>query len=134
MHRFLFLFAIFSLFAAQIEIQQHVLDVEIADTPAERERGLMGRRELPDGTGMLFIYPEPDILNFWMKNTLIPLSIAFFDEDRVLINILDMDLPKEDPLPIYSSDGPAKYALEVRQGWFDERNIGPGAKFSFLDQ
>jgi uncharacterized membrane protein (UPF0127 family) len=131
---FFFLFLLSSLFGEQIQIGEEVLQVEIADTPRQRSRGLMGRGELAENAGMLFIYEEPGVLVFWMKNTLIPLSIGFFDEEQRLINILDMNPPEKNrPLKRYSSEGPAQYALEVNQGWFTEHGIVPGAKFSFLD-
>jgi uncharacterized membrane protein (UPF0127 family) len=68
-----------------------------------------------------------------MKNTLIPLSIAFFNEDRELINVLDMEPQNAPPFIRYRSTAPALYALEVPQGWFEKHGIGRGAKFSFLD-
>jgi len=81
---------------------------------------------------MLFIYSKPEKLSFWMKNTLIPLSIAFFDAEKTLIHLLDMD-PCEKNWPIYQSCSEALYALEVPQGWFAKQGIEAGAKFSFLD-
>lgn len=111
-------------------IEKEILTVEIADTPASVAKGLMGRTDLPDGNGMLFIYPKPHKLHFWMKNTVIPLSIGFFDGDRTLINVAEME-----PLTgTAHSAKPALYALEVPKGWFARHKIAPGAKFSFLDQ
>jgi len=133
--RWIIFFVLFShLSAEQIRIGKEVLTVEIADTRASRAKGLMGRKELPDGHGMLFIYDKPQRLVFWMKNTLIPLSIAFFDEDKEVINILDMDPPVGSNQIRYRSTAPALYALEVPQGWFEKHHIERGAKFSFLDQ
>ena len=83
---------------------------------------------------MLFVYEHEQRLVFYMKNTLIPLSIAFFDEDRVCINVLDMDVPSGSTLLRYRSTSPALYALEVPQGWFEKHGIDRGAKFSFLDE
>ena len=132
--RFCFFLALLSILsAAEIQIGDEVLLVEIADTHESRARGLMDRTELLDGHGMLFVYQKPERLVFWMKNTLIPLSIAFFDEERTLLNVLDMDPPIGKTLIRYRSRAPALYALEVPQGWFEEHGIGPGAKFSFLD-
>jgi uncharacterized membrane protein (UPF0127 family) len=122
------------LFGAEIQLGNEILDVEIVDTPEALAIGLMGRKGLPEGKGMLFIYPTARMRGFWMKNTLIPLSVAFFDEEKSLINIADMDVPKGGPLLSYPSSGPARYALEVPQGWFKKHKIGPGVKFSFLDQ
>jgi hypothetical protein len=107
--------------------------VEIADTHETRAKGLMGKTELADGHGMLFIYDSEQRLVFWMKNTLIPLSIAFFDDDRVCINVLDMDPPIGSSMVRYRSTSPARYALEVPQGWFEKHGIDRGTKFSFLD-
>lgn len=130
MYRFLF-----SLLAAvQIQIGPEVLTVEVANTPDSRAKGLMGRKELAEGHGMLFVYKRAERLFFWMKNTLIPLSIAFFDEDKTAFDIQDMDPPKGEELKHYVSSGAAQYALEVPQGWFDRHGIEAGAKFSFLDQ
>jgi uncharacterized protein len=110
------------------------LEVEIANTEASRLQGLMFRRELEKGRGMLFIHPYAQILSHWMKNTYIPLSIAFFDEDNTLLNIEDMSPCREDRhLKNFKSRAPAKYALEVPQGWFRQHNIKPGMKFSFRD-
>ena len=133
MRYWFFLVLISVLNGAQIRLGKETLDVEIANTNRSRAQGLMGRTELAEGRGMLFIYKEPQRLVFWMKDTLIPLSIAFFDEDKSLINILDMDPPLANTLIRYRSTAPALYALEVPQGWFEKHGIESGAKFSFLD-
>ncbi len=129
-----FLVLFLRLSSAQIQLGGEILDVEVVRTPSERARGLMGRNQLPEGRGMLFIYQKSERLSFWMKNTLIPLSIAFFDEEKAVINILDMDPPEGDLLIRYRSTAPALYALEVPQGWFEKHGINRGTKFSFLDQ
>ncbi len=129
----IFLFIISCLNAAQIQIGKEILTVEIADTNQTRAKGLMGRTELAEDRGMLFIYEETQRLVFWMKNTLIPLSIGFFDENQSLIQVLDMEPPLGKNLIRYRSTAPALYALEVNQGWFEKHGIEPGAKFSFLD-
>jgi len=123
-----------SLFAVQIELGGIGLDVEVADTDKTRRVGLSGRSELPDGTGMLFVHDRSQILQFWMKDTKIPLSIGFFDGKRRLINCEDMDPPRGESqkLPIYKSKAPAVYALEVPKGWFKEHNIKPGMRFEFV--
>lgn len=133
MHWFIFFFFFSILQGDEIRLGKEILKVEIARTHETRAKGLMGRTELEEGRGMLFVYPEPEILVFWMKNTLIPLSIAFFNSKKEIINILDMDPPKGKELKRYRSQGPALYALEVPQGWFERHGIEPGAKFSFLD-
>jgi len=94
----------------------------------------MGREYLADGHGMLFIYEKEQRLVFWMKNTLIPLSIAFFDANKTCINVLDMELPIGKTLIRYRSTAPALYALEVPLGWFEKHGIDRGTKFTFLDQ
>jgi len=122
-------------FAHFIQLGKERIEVEIADTEETWEKGLMFRKHLPEGSGMLFVYPKPGVLLFWMKNTLIPLSVAFFDEDKTLLNIEDMLVPvKGKPLALFKSVSPAKYALEVPQGWFAKHKIEPGVKFSWLDQ
>jgi uncharacterized membrane protein (UPF0127 family) len=132
--RWLILFLCSLVYAEQIQLGDQVLTVEVATSYEERTTGLMWRKALPEGTGMLFVYEKPHVLAFWMKNTPVALSIAFFNEDRELLNIADMDPPKKGkPLEKYFSDGPALYALEVPQGWFTKHGIGPGDKFSFLD-
>src|SRR3990167_2516395 len=86
------------------------IEVELADTPQERERGLMYRASLKDGNGMLFIYPNSQALSFWMKNTIIPLSIAFIDEGGKIVSIQDMAPQESPPYKQYPSPLPTKYA------------------------
>jgi uncharacterized membrane protein (UPF0127 family) len=122
------------LFAVQIELGGVRLEVEVANTPEEMEIGLSGRTELPEGTGMLFVYGHPQIARFWMKDTKIPLSIGFFDAKKRLTQREDMDPPKKEDkkLTIYRSKVHAVYALEVPQGWFEKHHIKPGMRFSFV--
>ncbi len=119
-------------FCDQIKLGSEILDCEIANTCESRARGLMGRKSLPEGKGMLFVYDRAQRLAFWMKDTLIPLSIGFFDDQKVLLKILDMDPPIGDHLIKYRCTAPARYALEVPQGWFERHNVRVGDKFSFL--
>ena len=123
------------LFAIAIELGGLPLEMEIANTPKKREIGLMGRLSLDPEAGMLFVYDQPSILVFWMKNTFIPLSVAFFNEKKELLEILDMPVPPQSAkyYPLYQSTRPASYALEMNRGWFKEHNIVPGMKFTFLD-
>ena len=107
--------------------------VEIADDDFERARGLMYRTALAENRGMLFVYEEEQQeLTFWMKNTLIPLSIAFMDSEGRIVDIQDMKplgLEQTVPdakLPRYVSAEPARYALEVNQGFFEERGVEVG--------
>ena len=100
--------------------------VEIADTGPERELGLMGRTALPEDRGMLFVFgEEQEELSFWMKDTLIPLSIAFMDSEGRIVDIQDMK-PLDDEPPHYVSAEPAQYALEVNRGFFEERGVEVG--------
>lgn len=117
------------LFSTEILIDGKHIEIELAKTPAQKAQGLMGRKELPDGHGMLFVYERSQKLSFWMKNTPLPLSIAFFDKDQTLIQILDME-PEDETRR--TSFMPALYALEVPQGWFQKEEIKVGAKFSFV--
>jgi len=98
---------------------------ELARTAAQREQGLMHRKNLKDGYGMLFIFDRDQILSFWMKNTLIPLSIAFIAYDGRIMEIHDMQPGNLNP--VYSSRS-VRYALEVPQGWFDRAGIIAGDK------
>lgn len=104
----------------EVEVQ-----VEVADDDAERQRGLMGRTALGEDKGMLFVFDGEQELSFWMKGTLIPLSVAYMDSEGRIVDIQDMK-PLDDELPHYASAEPAQYALEVNQGFFDERGIEVG--------
>lgn len=108
---------------ATIHVGNHRLSVEVAATPAARGRGLMFREELPEDGGMLFVFPEEKVLEFWMRNTRIPLSIAFADGSGRIVRIADMDPLSETPV---SSGAPARYALEVNRGWFDAHGVRSG--------
>ncbi len=107
------------------------LNVEIAETPESRQLGLMNRPSLPDDAGMLFVFETTSIWAFWMKNTLIPLSVAFIDDQWKIVDIQDMRVgpnPETGRLDIYEAAKPSRYALEVNQGLFARRGIGVGAK------
>ncbi len=99
--------------------------VEIADNASEHARGLMYRTTLAENRGMLFIFEGEQTLSFWMKNTLIPLSIAFIGSEGRIVDIQDMK-PLDDDPPSYVSARPAQYALEVNQGFFEERGVEVG--------
>ena len=99
--------------------------VEIAATDTERERGLMGRTALAEDAGMLFVFDREQQLSFWMKDTLIPLSIAYINESGRIVDIQDMQ-PLDETL--HPSTEPAKYALEVNGGFFVARGIQVGHK------
>ena len=99
------------------------VEVEVARTDAERNTGLMYRTELEDGKGMLFVFETDQVLSFWMKNTFIPLSIAFIAYDGKIIDIRDMHPRNTNTV---SSSRSVRYALEVPQGWFDRAGIRTG--------
>ena len=101
------------------------VEVEVADDMEEMQKGLMGRTALAEDAGMLFVYPEERELSFWMKDTLIPLSIAFMDAEGRIVDIQDMKALDDRP-PHYTSAEPARYALEVNEGFFDERGVEVG--------
>jgi uncharacterized protein len=102
--------------------------LEIAATPAARARGLMGRTEVPEGTGMVFLYPEDVAEAYWMKNTLVPLSIAFVAADGRVVSVSEMTPCRADPCPTYAPAGPYRYAVELAAGSFAAAGVGPGAK------
>jgi uncharacterized membrane protein (UPF0127 family) len=102
------------------------VEVEIADNGDERARGLMGRTELDPDSGMLFVFQNDVSGAFWMKNTLIPLSIAFYAEDGRIVKILDMEPCRGDPCRLYDPGVSYRGALEVNQGAFDRWNVREG--------
>ena len=101
--------------------------VEIADGPFEQQRGLMYRTSLGEDRGMLFVFQREQPLSFWMKNTRIPLSIAYIDSKGRITDILDMK-PLDDKPPHYVSSEPVQYALEVNQGFFEKHGVKVGDK------
>jgi len=107
-----------------ISIKGHTLAVELATTPTSRVCGLSHRDQLPKNHGMLFVFPDRRPRNFWMKDTSIPLSIAFLDNSGQILSIQDMVPLQTDKQ--YNSSQPARYALEVNQGWFSRRGIEVG--------
>lgn len=112
-----------------VTIKGQTVQVELARTAAEQELGLMNRPSMPADRGMLFVFAKPAMLDFWMKDTKIPLSIAYIDADKVITNIEDM--APLDEVTIHKSTRPATYALEVNQGWFAARGIVAGDKVEF---
>ena len=105
------------------------LYVEIAQDPETRAKGLMFRESLPENQGMLFIFPYEDILSFWMRNTYIPLDIAYMNADGIIVDIFEMT--PLDESKNYVSSEPAMYAIEVNAGWFERNAIAEGAKVVF---
>jgi uncharacterized membrane protein (UPF0127 family) len=107
------------------------IEAEYAETPESRDTGLMERHSLPANHGMLFIFPEAHRHCMWMLNTHIPLSVAFLDDEGVIVNIADM-LP--DTRDYHCADKPVRYALEMNRGWFEKKRIRPGARISGIGQ
>jgi uncharacterized membrane protein (UPF0127 family) len=102
---------------------------EVAATADERAQGLMYREQVPDGTGMLFVFQDSQPRSFWMANTYVPLDIAYMDPSYRIVDIIAMEPLVTDSYP---SDAPAMFALEVRQGWFGEQGIGVGAQANIV--
>ncbi len=115
---------------ATITINSVQIKAELAVTDEQKQRGLMFRTAVPDGAGMLFVYTEDRPLVFWMKNTIIPLSIAYLAADGTIVDILDMQ-----PLSLAGvpSSRSVRYALEVSQGWFAKVGIRVGDKADLTD-
>jgi uncharacterized protein len=116
----------FGLRIAELKISNVPLTVEIADTPQASENGLMFRDSLPEDRGMLFLFEQPKKASFWMRNTKIPLSIAYIDSTEKILEIKSMNPLDETVVP--SSSDQVAYALEVNQGWFVRHGISSGAK------
>jgi uncharacterized membrane protein (UPF0127 family) len=114
---------------SRVVVAGHPLKVELAVEEPQRLQGLMYRKSMAKEDGMLFIFDEPGYHSIWMKNTLIPLSVAFVDKDGVILNIADME-----PLTLdsHQAAGPAVYAIETNKGWFAGKNIKPGDKVTGL--
>jgi hypothetical protein len=113
-----------------LTIRGQTLKVEIAATNAQRERGLMGRTNLTEDEGMLFVYgvDQPGLW-YWMRDTPLPLSIAFIDKDQRIINMADMQ-PMDDKTH-YTTAAPCRYVLETTQGWFARHGVKPGDLVQF---
>ena len=113
----------------QITANDHVLTAELATDPASHLCGLAFRNDLPRDHGMLFVYARDQFVGFWMKDTSIPLSIAFLDRDGRILEIHDMD--PLDSTRRYISRSPVRFALEVNRGWFTDNGIGVGDSLEF---
>lgn len=105
---------------ATVTIGTEMWLVAVADEPAERSRGLMGVTDLGDLDGMLFAWDDDVTSGFWMKDTLIPLDIAFFAADGVLVDLLRMEQCPADPCPVYHPAGPYRYAVETEVGRWED--------------
>jgi hypothetical protein len=123
--------ALAQLSAVQLSAGMHLIRAEVADSMGSRMEGLMHRTSMPEGSGMVFVFEESAIHCMWMKNTLIPLSVAFIDQAGAIINIADMQPHSEQS---HCAARPARYALEMNKGWFVQRGIKPGAKLRGLEK
>lgn len=103
----------------------HRIDVQVAATPEQRQTGLMFRKDMPTHEGMIFVFDQPGMQCFWMKNTLIPLSAAFVLDDGTIVNIEDM---KPLVLDSHCSTQPVRFVLEMNKGWFAKKGIRAGSK------
>ena len=103
----------------------HNIRAEVARTPLQTQTGMMFRREMAAHEGMLFVFDSPQRRCFWMKNTLLPLSIAFIADDGSIVNLADMQPQSE---ASHCAEQPVRFALEMNQGWFAKRGIKPGFK------
>ena len=109
----------------ELSAGMHRIDAQVALSPQERQTGLMHRKEMPRHEGMLFVFEQPAQQCFWMKNTLLPLTAAFVDDDGTIVNLVDM---KPQTLDSHCSARPVRYVLEMNQGWFAQRGIQAGAR------
>ena len=112
--------------AIRLSTGMHVLQVMVAQTPEQLSTGLMFRKTMGTNDGMLFVFDEPGQQCFWMKNTLLPLSVAFIDDTGTVANIDDM---KPQTLDSHCSTRPVRFVLEMNVGWFEKRGIKAGSKF-----
>ena len=111
----------------KLSIGMHLIDAQLAQTPGQREIGLMFREQMPQNEGMLFVFEQPSEQCFWMRNTLIPLTAAFIADDGTVVNLEDM---KPKTLDSHCSTKPVRYVLEMNQGWFSRKGIKSGFKVS----
>ena len=105
----------------------HRIDAQVAKTPQERQVGLMHRQEMPQHEGMLFVFEQPGVQCFWMKNTLLPLTAAFVADDGTIVNLADMQPQSSDS---HCSTRPVRHVLEMNQGWFAKKGLKAGFKLS----
>ena len=113
--------------AIALQAGMHNIRAAVAQTPEQRQTGLMFRREMAQHEGMLFVFEQASAQCFWMKDTLLPLSIAFLADDGSVVNIADM---QPQTLDSHCSAKPVRFALEMHQGWFAKRGIKAGARIS----
>ena len=109
----------------------YLIDAQVAQTPEQRQIGLMFRREMPAQEGMLFVFEEPGTQCFWMKNTLLPLTAAFVADDGRVVNLADMQPQTTES---HCSEEPVRYVLEMNQGWFAKRGLKAGIQLGGFKQ
>jgi len=110
---------------AHLNAGMHLIRAEVVSDPGTRAQGLMYRKSMPQNAGMLFIFDEAEVHCMWMKNTLIPLSVAFIDDRGAIVNIADMEPQTE---ASHCAAQPVRYALEMNRGWFAARGVKPGSR------
>jgi uncharacterized membrane protein (UPF0127 family) len=111
----------------RLQVESHAISAEVASTEAQRMVGLMHRRMMGENQGMLFVYDWPAPQCFWMRNTLLPLTIAFIEDDGRIVNLADMQPRTDDS---HCAARPVRYALEMNQGWFARRGLKAGSRLS----
>jgi len=114
-----------SLPRVKLNAGMHIIDAQVASTPNQRETGLMFRKEMPQQEGMLFVFEYPSQQCFWMKNTVLPLSVAFVHDDGTIANIEEM---QPQTLDSHCSVQPVRYVLEMNKGWFARKGIKAGSR------
>lgn len=113
-----------------ITIDGKTMQLHLAINAAEMERGLMQRHDLPSDRGMLFVYRTPTAMSFWMRDTPLPLDIGFFSPDGELVEVYAMQ--PFDETPIRSRSSRLQFALEMKQGWFHDHGVKPGARLDLI--
>jgi len=116
-----------SLSTVQLNAGMHNIRAQVAATPDQRQIGLMFRTDMPAHEGMLFVFEQPQPQCFWMRNTRLPLSIAFLGDDGTIVNIADMEPMTEES---HCSTRPVRFALEMNKGWFAKRGLKAGMRIS----
>jgi hypothetical protein len=111
----------------QLQAGMNQIDAQVAAGYEQRMTGLMFRKEMPQHEGMLFVFDEPSVQCFWMRNTILPLTAAFIADDGTIVNLADMKPQTEDS---HCSAKPVRFVLEMNQGWFAKKGIKPGMKLS----
>jgi uncharacterized protein len=113
----------------QLSAGMHLIDAQVAQTPEQRQIGLMHRAQMPVTEGMLFVFEQPATQCFWMKNTLLPLTAAFVADDGRVVNLADMQPQTTDS---HCSAEPVRFVLEMNQGWFAKRGVKAGSRIGGL--